>query len=61
MELGDGVWKKKELLITCWNINGLRAVLEKGSLHDYLKEVKPDILCLNEIKIDLEKFIKYKI
>jgi len=34
-----------------WNINGIRAVIKKGFL-DFLKREKPDILCLQEIKID---------
>jgi len=39
------------LKIMSWNINGIRAVIKKGFL-DFLKEEKPDILCLQEIKID---------
>lgn len=37
--------------IISWNINGLRAVVKKG-FGDFLKSVDPDILCLQEIKID---------
>ena len=37
--------------IISWNINGLRAVIKKNFL-DFLKNEKPDILCLQEIKID---------
>ncbi|MDD5031914.1 MAG: exodeoxyribonuclease III [Patescibacteria group bacterium] len=33
-----------------WNVNGLRAVVRKG-FSDFLKSDKPDILCLQEIKI----------
>lgn len=36
--------------ILSWNVNGIRAVLKKGFL-DFLKNEKPDILCLQEIKI----------
>ncbi len=36
--------------IISWNINGIRAVIKKGFL-DFLKKEKPDILCLQEIKI----------
>lgn len=36
--------------ILSWNINGIRAVLKKGFL-DFLKNEKPDIICLQEIKI----------
>lgn len=37
--------------IISWNINGIRAVLKKGFI-DFLKKEKPDIICLQEIKID---------
>ncbi|MGI6049699.1 MAG: exodeoxyribonuclease III [Acetivibrionales bacterium] len=33
-----------------WNVNGFRAVLGKGFL-DFFDEKKPDILCLQEIKL----------
>jgi exodeoxyribonuclease III len=33
-----------------WNVNGIRAVVKKGFV-DFLKQEKPDILCLQEIKI----------
>jgi exodeoxyribonuclease-3 len=36
--------------IISWNVNGIRAVLKKGFL-DFLKKEKPDVLCLQEIKI----------
>lgn len=35
--------------IISWNVNGIRAVAEKGAF-DWLKEHQPDILCLQEIK-----------
>jgi exodeoxyribonuclease III len=33
-----------------WNVNGIRAAVKKGFV-DFLKNEKPDILCLQEIKI----------
>ncbi|MFA4834391.1 MAG: exodeoxyribonuclease III [Patescibacteria group bacterium] len=36
--------------ILSWNVNGVRAVVRKGFLN-FLKEKRPDILCLQEIKI----------
>ncbi len=36
--------------IISWNINGIRAVLKKGLL-DFLEKEKPEVLCLQEIKI----------
>ena len=38
------------LRIFSWNVNGLRAVINKGALQKFLDEKKPDILCLQEIK-----------
>ena len=31
------------------NVNGIRAVLQKGFL-DFIKQENPDILCLQELK-----------
>lgn len=45
--------------IISWNVNGLRAVLKKGFL-DFLNTEKPDIICLQEIKIG-ENLIKKEI
>jgi exodeoxyribonuclease-3 len=52
--------------IYSWNVNGIRAVLKKGSFQSFLKEHKPDILCLQETKaergqveIDLPDYIEY--
>lgn len=39
--------------IYSWNVNGLRAVYKKGFM-DFLKEEKPDVLCLQETKIQEE-------
>jgi exodeoxyribonuclease-3 len=36
--------------IISWNVNGLRAIVNKGFL-DYLKKEQPDILCLQETKL----------
>lgn len=38
------------MIILSWNVNGIRAVVRKG-FSDFLKKEKPDILCLQEIKI----------
>lgn len=37
--------------IISWNVNGIRAVVKKGFL-DFLKKIQPDILLLQEIKIN---------
>ena len=40
--------------ILCWNVNGIRAVHKKG-FTEWVKEVNPDILCLNETKASPEQ------
>jgi len=40
----------KEIEILCWNVNGIRAAQKKGFL-DWLQQVSPDILCLQETKV----------
>lgn len=36
--------------IYSWNVSGLRAVIRKGSLKDFISNEQPDILCLQETK-----------
>lgn len=52
--------------IVSWNVNGIRAVHRKGLFLPFLKEIKPDILCLQETKaeehqseVDLPDFDEY--
>lgn len=35
-----------------WNVNGIRAVLNKGELQKFIAEHDPDILCLQETKAE---------
>lgn len=35
-----------------WNVNGIRAVLNKGALQDFIKKHDPDVLCLQETKAE---------
>lgn len=37
--------------LASWNVNGLRAVMKKGELVAFLEAERPDILCLQEVKI----------
>ena len=39
------------MLLVGWNVNGIRAVIRKG-FGEFLNTKKPDIICLQEIKID---------
>lgn len=41
------------MTIISWNVNGIRAVVKKGFI-DFVKKENPDILCLQEIKINYE-------
>lgn len=41
--------------IISYNVNGIRAALRKG-FAEWLKAASPDMLCLQEIKIDTEQF-----
>ena len=38
------------LRIFSWNVNGIRAVINKGALKTFIEAEKPDILCLQETK-----------
>ncbi len=42
------------MIVTTWNVNGLRAVLNKKAL-DWVSEMKPDVLCMQEIKVKPEQ------
>ena len=42
----------KEMEILSWNVNGIRAAEKKGFL-DWLRQMSPDILCLQETKAQL--------
>jgi exodeoxyribonuclease-3 len=35
-----------------WNVNGIRAVLNKGALQTFIEQHDPDILCLQETKAE---------
>lgn len=43
--------------ITTWNINGLKSSIKNKSLLEYINDYKPDILCVQEIKISSERDI----
>lgn len=35
-----------------WNVNGIRAVVTKGTFQEFIKKHQPDILCLQETKAE---------
>ncbi len=39
-----------------WNVNGIRAVINKGAFEDFLSKHDPDILCLQETKAERGQF-----
>jgi exodeoxyribonuclease-3 len=41
--------------IYSWNVNGIRAVLKKGTFQKFLAEHQPDILCLQETKAERDQ------
>ncbi len=47
----SGYNTEKTITLFSWNVNGLRAVLRKGSLRSFLGSCNPDILLLQETKI----------
>ena len=49
-ELGDGLG----LRITTWNANSIR--LREAALRRIVAEIRPDVLCLQEIKVEDERF-----
>ncbi|CAL1528888.1 unnamed protein product [Lymnaea stagnalis] len=46
--------KEANFKIASWNLNGLRAWLEKDGL-DYVKAEQPDVFCVQETKCDISK------
>ncbi len=40
--------------ILCWNVNGIRAAINKG-FYDVISEYNPDIICLQETKANKEQ------
>lgn len=39
-----------------WNVNGIRAVLNKGAFQKFITEHQPDVLCLQETKVSRDQF-----
>ena len=52
--------------LASWNVNGIRAVVKKGTFQAFIKEYQPDVVCLQETKaergqaeIDLPEYEEY--
>lgn len=39
-----------KLTLYSWNVNGIRAVIRKGSLQEFIAKFQPNVLCLQETK-----------
>jgi hypothetical protein len=44
--------KNNPLEIWCWNVNGIRATIKSGAFDAFLSRTNPQVLCLNETKVD---------
>lgn len=51
-------WPDGNVDLWSWNINGINAVLNKGDLIAFMKEVNPTVLCLNETKTSIDMIEK---
>jgi exodeoxyribonuclease-3 len=51
-KVNDG--KKKSVLVASWNVNSIRSRI--NLVTEWIKSNEPDILCLQEIKVEDEKF-----
>src|SRR5690554_7174519 len=40
--------------IYSWNVNGIRSAIKKG-FETWFKEIEPDILCLQEVRAELDQ------
>ena len=49
IDLQHNLWLVPRMKLISWNVNGLRAAINKGFM-DFLAEHDPDILCLQEVK-----------
>jgi exodeoxyribonuclease III len=41
-----------KLKVYSWNVNGIRAVVKKGTFQEFVKQHQPDVLCLQETKAE---------
>ncbi len=56
----------QKIIISSWNVNGIRAVIRKGVFLEYIEKFQPTIFCLQETKalqeqaeIDLPEYREY--
>ncbi|MFL6577998.1 MAG: exodeoxyribonuclease III, partial [Povalibacter sp.] len=44
--------REVSMKIYSWNVNGIRAVLKKGTFQKFIEQHQPDVLCLQETKAE---------
>ena len=49
----------KTIRLYSWNVNGIRAVINKGLFASFIKSENPDILCLQETKAERAAWSAY--
>lgn len=42
--------------IYCWNVNGIRAVINKGKFEEFIEKEDPDVICMQETKAKEDQF-----
>src|SRR3954469_17933103 len=47
--------REVSMKIYSWNVNGIRAVLKKGTFQSFITEHQPDVLCLQETKAERDQ------
>ncbi len=57
-QLASGLYNRPMKIIT-WNVNGIRAVERKGELQNLVREQRPEVLMLQEIKGNVDQFSQF--
>jgi len=52
---------KTNISLFSWNVNGLRAVLRKGNLREFIEKYEPDVLMMQETKISEQQIEENKL
>jgi len=57
----NAAWYRINMKLVSWNVNGIRSVHKKGLLAPVIETLKPDIVCLQETKaeVDLPEYEEY--
>ncbi len=65
-KIDNCLYYTRDMKLYSWNVNGIRAVINKGAFAEFIESEQPDILCLQETKaernqvvIDLPEYEEY--